>query len=162
MAEDYERIFDIENMSDGELRDLVCQQLEEYPDLDPELVDVTVDEGAVRLSGRVGTEQELQTIEHIVTDLLGVTEVNNEIVVDELVRGERSMAADDSLAEQIEGDPQLGTGAERTEDSAKHLLGDIEAELYGTHDPQEAVQDGTSYEPPDRHIQEGTWSRENH
>jgi hypothetical protein len=162
MAEDYERIFDIENMSDGELRELVYQQLREYPDLDPELVDVTVDEGAVRLRGRVGTEQELQTIEHIVTDLLGVSEVSNEMVIDELVRGERSEAADDSLAEQMEGDPQLGTGAERTEDSAKHLLGDIEAELYGTHDPQEAAQDGTPYEPPDRPIQEGTWSRENH
>jgi hypothetical protein len=162
MAEDFENIFDIENMSDGDLRDLVCQQLRDYPDLDPELVDVTVNDGAVRLSGRVGTEQELQTVEHIVTDLLGIADVSNDLVIDEVVRGERSEAADDALAEQIEGDPQMGTGAERTEDSAKHLLGDVEAELYGTHDVQEAVQDGLSYEPPDRIIQEGTWSRENH
>jgi hypothetical protein len=162
MAEDYERIFDIENMSDDDLRELVCQELREYPDLDPDLVDVNVQDGAVRLSGRVGTEQELQTIEHIVTDLLGVAEVNNDIIIDEIVRGERAVAADDALAEQAEADPQLGTGAERTEDSAKHLLGDVEAELYGTHDVQEAVQDGLAYEPPDRHIQEGTWSRENH
>ena len=58
--------------------------------------------------------------------------------------------------------PEMGTGAERTEDSAKHLLGDLEAEMYGTHDPQESAQDGIPYEPPDRPVQEGTWSREQH
>ncbi len=161
MADDYERIFDVDNLSDGELRDLVYQQLREYPDLDPDLVDVNVRAGVVKLSGRVGTEQELQEIEHVITDLLGA-QVSNELVIDELVRGERADAADEALAEQLEIDPQLGTGAERTEDSAKHLLGDLAAEMYGTHDPQEAVQDGLSYDPPDRPVQEGTWSREQH
>jgi hypothetical protein len=161
MADDYERIFDIENMSDGDLRDLVYQELREYPEIDPDLVDVKVRGGVVRLTGRVGTEQELQGIEHVITDLIGAR-VNNELVIDELVRGEQPEAADDALAEEIEADPQMGTGAERTEDTAKHLLGDLEAEMYGTHDPQEAVQDGIPYEPPDRPVQEGTWSREQH
>ena len=48
MADDYERIFDIENMTDGELRDLVCQELREYPDIDPDLVDVSVTAGVVQ------------------------------------------------------------------------------------------------------------------
>jgi hypothetical protein len=162
MEQDYEDLFDIEYLSDQELRDLVYQQLREYPDLDPDLVDVQVQNGRVLLSGRVGTEQELQEIDHLLTDVIGVAELNNELVIDELVRGERAQAADSALAEDVEGDPQLGTGATRTEDSARHLMPDTAAELYGTHDPQQAVQDGLAYEPPDRPVQEGTWSREQH
>jgi hypothetical protein len=162
MDQDYEDLFGLEYLSDGELRDLVCQELSETPEIDAELVDVQVKEGRIYLSGRVGTEQELQQIEHVVTDVVGATDVQNELVIDELVRGERSEGADDAIAEDIEADPQLGTGAARTEDSARHLLGDTAAELYGTHDPQQAIQDGLAYEAPDRPVQEGTWSREQH
>jgi BON domain-containing protein len=162
MADDYENLFDLEHMSDQELRELVYLQLREYPDLDPDLVEVHVSDGRVQLSGRVGTEQELQEIDHLLTDVIGVAHVNNELVIDELVRGERAQAADVALAEDVEGDPQLGTGATRTEDSARHLLPDTAAELYGTHDMQQAVQDGLAYEPPDRPVQEGTRSREQH
>jgi hypothetical protein len=162
MAEGFDDLFDIEHLSDDELRDLVCAQLREYPEIDPDLVEVRVAEGQVRLSGRVGTEQELQQIEHVVTDVLGVAGVRNDLVIDELVRGERAEAADDALVEDVESDPQMGTGATRTEDTARHLLGDTAAELYGTHDPQQAIQDGLAYEPPDRPVQEGTWSREQH
>lgn len=162
MAKDYEDLFGTENLTDQELKDLVYQQFSEIPEIDPDLVNVEVSGGQVRLTGRVGTEQELQSIERVLTDVLGVAQVENELVIDELVRGERSQAADDALAEQIENEPQMGTGAERTEDSAKHLLGDVAAEMYGTHDPQEAIQDGVTYEPPDRPVQEGSWSREQH
>jgi hypothetical protein len=162
MAEDFENLYDIGNLNDVELRELVYQQFQEYPEIDPDLVDVTVADGQIRLAGRVGTEQELQQIEHVLTDVLGISSVANDLVVDELVRGERSEAADEAVAEEINADPQGGTGARRTEDSAKHLLGDLSAELYGTHDPQQATQDGTAYEPPDRPVQEGTWSREEH
>lgn len=162
MAGDYENLYNLENLSDDELRDLVYQEFREIPEIDPDLVEVRVERGAVSLDGRVGTEQELQQIEHVLTDILGVSSVRNDLVVDELVRGERSEAADDAAAEEIDSDAQTGTGARRTEDSARHLLGDTAAELYGTHDPQQATEDGTAYEPPDRPVQEGTWSRENH
>jgi hypothetical protein len=162
MAEDFENLYDIEHLNDSELRELVYQQFREYPEIDPDLVDVTVEEGQIRLAGRVGTEQELQQIEHVLTDVLGLSAVANELVIDALVRGERSEAADDAVAEDAGADPQSGSGARRTEDSAKHLLGDLSAELYGTHDPQQATQDGTAYEPPDRPVQEGIWSREQH
>lgn len=162
MADDFENLYDTEHLNDSELRELVYQQLREYPEIDPDLVDVTVADGQIRLAGRVGTEQELQQIEHVLTDVLGLSDVANDLVIDELVRGERSEAADEAAAEDASADPQAGSGARRTEDSAKHLLGDLSAEMYGTHDPQQATQEGTAYEPPDRPIQEGTWSREQH
>jgi hypothetical protein len=162
MKEDFENLFDIDHLSDGELEELVRQELHEYPDIDPDRVDVRVERGRVELSGRVGTEQELQQIEHVVTDVLGVVDVVNDLVVDALVRGERAEAADLELAEELQSDPQLGTGAMRSEDSARHLMPDTQSELYGTHDPQQAIQEGLAYEPPDRPVQEGTWSREQH
>ncbi|MEX2283354.1 MAG: BON domain-containing protein [Gemmatimonadota bacterium] len=162
MADDFENLYDLDNLNDAELRDLVRQQLSEYPEIDPDLVDVQVVDGRVQLSGRVGTEQELQQIEHVITDVIGLSAVDNEMVVDELVRGEMPEAADDAAAYERSVDPQMGTGARRTEDSARHLQGDTSAELYGTHDPQQATEGGLAYVPPDRPIQQGTESRENH
>ena len=87
MPGDYEDVDDIETMDDEELRDRILEEFEDYGDLDPDLVEVRVERGRVTLSGRVGTERELQQFEHVVTDVLGVRDVSNEIVVDELVRG---------------------------------------------------------------------------
>lgn len=162
MAEDFENLYGIDQMDDGDLRDLVCQELGEYPEIDPELVDVTVTQGHVKLAGRVGTEQEYQQIEAVVTDVLGLKDVTNELVIDELVRGERLEAADSAIADDREVEPQLGGGAQQTSDTAEHLLPDVGADQFGTHDPQRAIAEGYAYEAPDRPIQEGTWSRENH
>ena len=162
MSKDFEDIHDIENLDDDSLRELVYQELTEYPEIDPDLVDVEVDNGRVRLSGRVGTEQELQQVEYVVSDVLGVQTVTNDLVIDELVRGERPEAADDAAAADRAIEPQLGRGEERTSDTASHLIEDSKAEMFGTQDVQEAVAGGLSYEPPDRPIQEGTRSRENH
>ena len=162
MADDFEEVFDLDHMDDEDLRDLVYQELREYPEIDPDRVEVLAVNGHVQLSGRVGTEQELQQIEHVVTDVIGVVSVQNDLVIDELVRGERAEAADEALAQDLEADPAMGSGALRTEDSARHLLGDRKSEMYGTRDVQQAIQDGLSYEPPDSPVQEGTWSRENH
>ncbi len=162
MAREYDDLYDVSNLDDGELKDLVLQQLREYPDIDAELVEVDVEQGHVRLSGRVGTEQEVQTVEHVVTDLLGVDRVHNELVIFDAVRGERSEAADDALVEDRAADPQFSAGPANTSDTAQHLVEDLEAEHFGTHNPQEAVERGTTYEPPDRAIQQGTYSIEDH
>lgn len=162
MARDYDDLYDVANLDDGELKDLVLQELREYPDIDVDLVEVNVERGQVRLSGRVGTEQEVQTVESVVTDLLGVSRVQNELVVFDAVRGERSEGADDALVEELEADPQISVGAGTTSDEAQHLVEDLEAEHFGTHDPQEATERGTAYEPPDRAIQQGTYSIEDH
>jgi hypothetical protein len=156
MAHEYDNLHDIANLDDGELKDLVLQELQEYPDIDAELVEVDVERGQVRLSGRVGTEQEVQTVEHVVTDLLGVGRVSNELVVFDAVRGERSEAADEAFIEDSEADGQLVSNVGTTSDTAQHLATDVEAEQFGTRDAQEAVQRGTTYEPPDHATQEGT------
>jgi hypothetical protein len=138
------------------------QKLDESTDWDGDRVEVRVEEGHVLLEGRVGTEQELQQIEQIVTDVLGLHDVSNDIVVDPLVRGERSQAADIAATEDARGAPILGEGAHNTSDTAAHLVDDTEHEHFGTSDPREATERGFSYNPPDGRTQEGTRSRENH
>jgi hypothetical protein len=160
MAEDYEDIYDIEAMTDEELQAVVGEKLREHPDLDEERIDVAVADGRVTLSGRVGTEAELQIIEHVLTDVLGVG-VQNDLVIDELVRQEQNEAADEANARVYTGGRGRG-GADRTEDSAEHLMEDTAAEQYGTDDMGEAIERGYSYNPPDTPVQEGTRSRENH
>ena len=161
-TDDFQDIYDIENMGDDELKDLVLQELAEFPEIDVDLIEVQVRAGAIRLAGRVGTEQEVQQVEHVVTDLLGSKTVTNELVVDELVRGQRSEAADEAWAEENDADPQTGEQAPRTSDTASHLMNDTAAEQFGTHNMQEAIERGTAYEPPDRPIQEGNTGREEH
>lgn len=164
MAREYDDLHDIANLDDSEIKDLVLQELAEYPDIDADLVEVNVDGGQVRLSGRVGTEQEVQTVEQVVTDVLGIQDVRNELVIFDAVRGQRSEAADDALVEEMESDPQfsVGAGSAITSDTAQHLVEDLEAEHFGTHNVQEAVERGTAYEPPDRGIQQGSYSIEDH
>ncbi|MGH7505435.1 MAG: BON domain-containing protein [Longimicrobiales bacterium] len=162
MAEDYEDIDDLESLEDGELRDLILERLNDYPALDTDLVEVAVADGRVTLSGRVGTERELQEFEHVLTDVIGVTRVENGIVVDELVRAEYPEPADEAAEVHAADKGPTGAGADRTEDSAEHLMRDTAAEQFGTDSVSEAVERGYAYDPPDQPIQEGTDSRENH
>lgn len=162
MADDYEEVYDLEAMADDELRELIVQKLREDGDLDLDLIDVRVETGQVRLEGRVGTEQESRQAEQIVTDVLGITNATNELVVDELMRGERSEAADVAAMEDLRAEPALGEGGHRTADTAEHLLADTEHEQFGTSDPKEAIERGFSYNPPTRPLQDGSHSEETH
>jgi hypothetical protein len=162
MARDYEDIDALESMDDEELRERIIEQFNDYGNLDTDLVDVEVADGRVILSGRVGTEGELQAFEHIVTDVLGIRNVSNEIVVDELVRADYSEAADEAAMQKALEQGVVGGGADRTSETAEHLLNDTAAEQFGTDDVSEAIERGYSYDPPDHPIQEGTDSRELH
>jgi hypothetical protein len=162
MAGDYEGMYDLSSMDDGEIGELIREQLEDYAELDVERVEVAVEEGRVTLSGRVGTEQEYQAVEHVVTDVLGILDVRNDMVVDALTRGEQDEAADVALAERLTREGVSSGGANRTEDSAEHLLTDTAAEQFGTQDMGEAIERGYSYNPPDSPVQEGSLSKENH
>lgn len=162
MADDFEDLYDIDAMDDQEIEDLIVQQIREYPDLDADLIDVRVERGFVTLAGRVGTEQEMQEVGQIVSDVLGIRDYSNEIVIDELRRAEYSDAADEANAQDAEVESQLGEGNEATTDTAAHLMQDVEAEMHGTHDPSQAVEGAIPYRPADRPIQEGSWSEENH
>lgn len=163
MARDYEDLYDLDNQDDTDIYDLIRQELNEYQDIDTDLLDIRVENGFVILAGRVGTEQELQEVQYVVSDLLGIANFSNEIVIDELVRAEHSEGADDAIVEDEEVRAQvLGESGERTDPQADHLQEDLDGQLYGTRDLQSAVSRGETYEPPDRPVQEGTWSEENH
>ena len=162
MARDYGDVYDIRNMSDDELYQLIVQELQEYPNLDAGWVDVAVEDGFVTLSGRVGTDGEVQVAEKILADVIGIESYANELVVDELHRGQRPEAADAAAAQDAAIQDQLGEGAEDQTDTADHLTEDLEAQAFGTHDVQKAIEGGVPYIPPDRPISEGYRSGENH
>lgn len=160
--EDFEGMYDLPSMEDEEIRDLIAEQLTDHGGIDPDAFDVRVESGRVTLSGRVGTERELQAIEQVLTDVIGVSDLNNELVVDELRRIEQPEAADEAAAERLATEGNNAGGANHTEDSAEHLLTDTASEQFGTGDVGEAIERGYSYNPPTSPGQEGSRSRENH
>lgn len=163
MAQDFDELFfDFENMTDDEIYDAVMQQLEEYPGIDPGWMDVAVRDGHVTLSGRVGTDGEKQVAEKVIVETLGITRFTNELVVDELVRGDVPEAADEAAAYEAEVDDHLGGRPSNQSDTAAHLVDDLETQTFGTRDMQQAIEEGTAYEPPDRPMADGYGSEENH
>ena len=160
--DDFGDVFDFATMTDDEIYDVVVQELNETPGLDAGWIDVTVKEGRVTLSGRVATDGQAQVAEKLLVEVLGVPDVVNELVVDELHRESNPEAVDDELAFEDDMDSQLGDVDDSQSDTAQHLVENLEAETYGTRDPGTAIQDGTAYEPPDRVIPGGYESRENH
>jgi hypothetical protein len=155
-------LYDLDTMTDDDLRDLVVQQLREYPNIDSGWIDVNVRDGRVILSGRVGTDGEVQVAEKIVSDIIGVREYQNELVVDSLHRGQAPEAADAAIARDNAIDDPLGEPDPQQMDTAEHLTEDLASETYGTHDMGEAIRDGVSYRPPDSPMPDGYGSREDH
>ncbi len=155
-------LYDFDNMTDDEIRQVVVEHLREYPNLDADWIDVAVDDGFVTLSGRVGTDGEVQVAESVVGDVLGLRDYSNELMVDELHRGQAPEAADEAVVQDEEVDGSLGEPARNQSDTAAHLVENLEEETYGTHDVGEAIQDGLPYIPPDRPTGSGYDSRENH
>ena len=47
MADDFEDLYDLDSLDDTSVYDLILQELHEYPDLDPDLVDIQVENGFV-------------------------------------------------------------------------------------------------------------------
>ncbi len=162
MPRDYENVHRIQDMDDQELSDLIVQELTEYPDVDADDVEVRVERGFVTLGGRVGTEYELQVVSHVVTDVLGIQHLSNEILIDEARRAQLPEAADEEVAMEGETLSQIGGTDDHASDTAEHLLEHLKEELYSSHDLQQSIQQGYDYEPPDEPIQEGYWSEENH
>ena len=156
MAKDYEDLSGLENLSDGELRALIRSRLDEQVSFDPADVDVEVSRGVVRLTGRVGTESELRVVEHLLTDVIGATTVENEIYVDTIRRAESPAAIDDHLADEAEHEGLLLGDRPRSESpEAEHLKEDLTAELEGTTDVREAISEGIPWNPPTTPTPEG-------
>jgi hypothetical protein len=156
VEKDYEDIDEIDEQTDGELRALVRDRLEEQLAFDPNDVEVAVRGGVVHLSGRVGTEQEFRIVEHVVTDLVGIKEVKNDLVVDPIRRAESPVPIDEHLAdEELREGILLGDRPRPEDPEAEHLHEDIRAELFGTTDVQKSIEEGIPWNPPDGPTPEG-------
>lgn len=158
MPLDRDDLFDLDDLSDEELRDLVRDELDGEDTVDAAEIDVQVHDGRVTLAGWVGTDAERRIAEHVVTDVIGVVQCTNDIAVVMLDRDIAPEAVDDELAEEAagEGEDQLGGNDRLHEDpSAGSTREDLEAELYGTHDLGEAIAEGESWNPPDTPTPEG-------
>ena len=157
MEKDYEDIDELDELTDGELRALVRDRLEEQLAFDPADVSVAVRDGVVTLSGRVGTEEELRIVEHVVTDVIGIKEVNNNLFVDPMRRAESPAAVDEELVdEELHEGLLLGDVARPEDPEAEHLHEDMRAELFGTSDVQKSMEEGIPWNPPDSPTPEGT------
>lgn len=156
MAHDFENIDDLDDLSDDELRRLVRERLAEHRALDPAEITVRVHDRVVSLGGRVGTEGERRVAERVVTDLIGLDAVRNDILVDPLRRAESPEAVDDHLVEEDENEGLLlGDRPAPFSPEAEHLDEDLDSRLFGTTDVGNAIQRGTAWNPPSLPTQEG-------
>jgi BON domain len=151
VEKDYEDTRDIEHLTDNELRALVRDEFDTQLAFDPDDVEVSVSSGAVKLSGRVGTEEELRIVERLTTDLVGIERMKSELVVDPIRRAESPEAIDEHLVdEELHGDRPRSDDPE-----AEHLREDLPAELFGTTDIQQAIEGAIPWNPPDGPTPEG-------
>lgn len=156
MAHDFEDMYDIADLGDAELADLVRGVLASHEGIDANDISIHVERGAVRMLGRVGTDAESRVAERLLTDTLGLTRVGNELVVDPLRRAESPEAADEHLVdEEAHEGLLLGDRAVPLAAEAEHLEEDLEARLYGTTDVSKAIESGTPWTPPSRPTPEG-------
>ena len=156
MARDFEDVNDIDDLSDDELRGLVREHLAADSALDIDDLTINVEEGRVILDGRVGTDEERRIAEHIVTDVLGIEQYENNIFVDPVRRATSPEAADDNLVDEeltegrLLGDRPVGISPE-----SETTTEDLDAELYGTTDVGHAIEEGTAWIPPEAPTPEG-------
>jgi hypothetical protein len=156
MPRDYEDIFELDDVNDGELRDIVRETIERHDGIDADSIIVSARDGVVRLSGRVGTDGERQIADHVLSDVIGLTRYENDIVVDSIHRDEAPEAADDAAAEAAEGSNEpLGRPRRPLDDAGADQEDELEARLYGSHDVTSAIEQGTAWAPPDSPTQEG-------
>jgi hypothetical protein len=153
---DYEDIRNIDDLTDGEVRALVRDRLDEQRAFDPDDIEIAVRDRVVRLSGRVGTEEEFRIIERVVSDVVGIARVQNNLVVDPIRRAESPEAIDEHLVdEDLHEGLLLGDRARNESPEAEHLHEDIRAELFGTTDVQQSISDGVPWIPPESPTPEG-------
>ena len=158
MARDYEDIHDLDDLSDDELRELVRSHLREHRGLDADDISVEVEDGVVRLQGRVGTDGELRIAGHVITDVIGVEQLENELVIDPMRRAQSPEAVDDHLADEAEhaglllGDRPvpLSPEAEAASDEYEDEVGTLGSTAVG-----ETIEKGVPWVPPERPTPEG-------
>jgi hypothetical protein len=156
MPSDFENIHDLDDLDDRELRDVVRSHLRAHHGIDADYITVLVQDGAVVLEGRVGTDYERRVAEHVLTDVLGLASVRNDLVVQAIHRAESPSDIEDHLVdeERTEG-LLLGDRPVPLSPEAEGLEEDLDARLWGTSDIGKAIAEGTSWNPPSSPTQEG-------
>jgi BON domain len=156
MARDYEDINDTDDLSDDELSGLVRDHLADHHGIDADDLSVRTEDGVVILNGRVGTEGEMRIAEHVVTDVLGLAFVRNEIVVDPMRRAESPMDVEEHLADEADHEGLLlGDRPVPFSDEVAQVTDFAEEQALGTSDVQKAIEEGTAYIPPEAPTPEG-------
>ena len=156
MEKDYEDIDELDELTDNELRALIRDTFDQQVAFDPNDVDIAVRSGVVTLSGRVGTEEEVRIVERLVSDVVGVRTVRNELVADPLRRAESPEAIDEHLVdEQLHEGLLLGDTPLPEDPEAQLLQTYIRAELFGTTDVQQSISGGIPWNPPEGPTPEG-------
>jgi len=102
MADDFDNTDEMQNLSDDELVEYVRTQLKEQPMLDVDSLGIGAKDVRVIVTGTVGTEEELRILDHVLTDTIGLTDVQNNVVMDELYRAESPEAMDEHLVDEEE------------------------------------------------------------
>ncbi len=161
MARDFENAINLDQLDDGDIEELIRERLDEDADFNVDTVDVEVRDGHVTVEGRVGTDGERQHVDQVLS-FLGATDFDNNVVVDPNARAQRADAADDARAEDVAANAALGESGKTTTDTAEHLQPDDAGEMYGTRDPQTAIQEGKTYTPPEGPTQTGIEGGERH
>ena len=155
MAHDYEDMHNIEELEDAELRDLVREQLDEHSSLDIREISVLVADGHVTLSGRVGTDGERRIAEHLLTDVLGVTDFTNDLMIDPARRAASPEANDEQNVDEEGNGAAVGDVEVPFSAEAEHLADELQDDLAGTTDYTRVMEDGMTWNPPDGPTPEG-------
>jgi hypothetical protein len=156
MPSEFENIDDLNDLDDRELRDLVRTHLRAHNGLDADYITVRTNDGAVVLEGRVGTDYERRIAEHVLTDVMGVANVRNDLVVDANHRAESPVDIEDHLVEEERTEGLLlGDRPVPLTTESEHTKEDLDSRLYGTSDVGKAISEGTPWIPPESPTQEG-------
>jgi hypothetical protein len=158
MAHDFENVFDLDDLSDAELRELVRDQLAQDDALDVDGILLHVKDGYVTLSGRVGTEGEKQIADHVLSDVIGLESFSNDLFVDPVRRDEEPEAADEAVARATARgeDPLLGgSDLSASDDEAQRVTDNDDAALFGSRDIESVMENGVPWIPPDEPTPEG-------
>jgi hypothetical protein len=156
MSRDYEDLHSPDQLDDDELRRLVREQLTETSGLDVTQISVNASGGSVVLSGKVGTDEERQIADHVLTDVLGLDKFRNDLVVDFNYRAEAPEASDDHSADRGSGDDAPELDIEVPLSGESPFLADTVIDAPdGASDPESALEEGTTWSPPDGPTPEG-------
>lgn len=161
MADDFDNSDEIQNLTDAELKRYILDELRSQKAFDVNDIGVDVNDGAVTLTGRVGTEEELRIIDHVMTDVISVRNVQNDLVIDEIRRAESPEPIDEHIADEEEhGGLLLGDVPRPLSPEADHLADMSEDGSVGTHDIQQSIETAEPWIPPESPTPEGLGGQE--